>query len=139
MSWQPPRVLFPDVERLICAVLRDALAGRSEPYAADVYVGTTVPNPRPTRMITVRHDGGARLDAALETAQLGINVYAMTETDVNDLTRLTRALLWAAPNGRPITRVDDISGPVAVPNESGQFLRYLTVEATLRGQPLPAS
>lgn len=138
MSWQPPRIIFPDVELLICGLLRDALAGRAEPYAAGVYVGTTVPNPRLPRMITVRHDGGARIDAALETAQLGINVYASTETDVNDLARLTRALLWAAPNGKPLTRVDDVSGPVAVPNESGQFLRYLTVEATLRGEPLSA-
>lgn len=136
MSWQPPRIIFPDVERLICGLLREALTSRPEPYATDVYVGTTVPNPRLPRMLTVRHDGGSRIDAALETAQLGINVYAMTETDVNDLARLTRALLWAAPNGKPITRVDDVSGPVAVPNESGQFLRYLTVEATLRGEQL---
>lgn len=138
MSWQPPRIVFPDVELLVCGLLRQALSSRAETYAADVYVGTTVPNPRPSRIITVRHDGGARLDAALETAQLGINVYAMTETDANDLARLTRALLWAAPNGKPLTRVDDVSGPVAVPNESGQFLRYLTVEATLRGEPLTA-
>lgn len=138
MSWQPPRVVFPDVELLICTLLRQALADRAEPYTTDVYVGTTVPNPRLPRMITVRHDGGARLDAALESAQLGINVYAVTETDVNDLARLTRALLWAAPDGKPLTRVNDVSGPVAVPNESGQFLRYLTLEAVLRGEPLTA-
>lgn len=138
MSWQPPRIIFPDVEMAVCALLRGALGTRTEAYAQDVYIGTTVPNPRLPRMITIRHDGGSRLDGSLELAQLGINVWANVETDVNDLARLTRALLWAAPNGKPITRVDDISGPVAVPDESGQFLRYLTVEATLRGEPLTA-
>ena len=136
MTWQPPRVVFPDVELVLCDRLRDALNTRPEAYAADVYEGTTVPNPRRPRMVTIRRDGGSNVEGLLEAAQVGVNVWAATERDVNDLARLTRALLWATPTGAPITRVDDVSGPIAIADESGQPLRYLTVEVALRGEPL---
>lgn len=136
MTWQPPRVVFPDVELVMTGLLRDALDGRPEPYAADVYVGTTTPSPRRARMITIRRDGGASTDGLLEAAQIGVNVWADTEQDVNDLARLIRALLWAAPNGKPVCRVVDVSGSIAIADDSGQPLRYMTFEVVLRGEPL---
>lgn len=138
MTWQPALVRFPDTELVLCQLLRDALAARTEPYAAEVYVGNTVPNPRRERMVTVRRDGGPRVEGLLEAAQVGVNVWASTEQEVNDLARLVRALLWASPTGKPVCRVNDISGPVAIPDESGQPLRYLTFEITMRGEPLAA-
>lgn len=138
MTWQPPRVVFPDTELVLCEVLRDALGARPEPYATGVYVGNTTPRPRRDRMVTVRRDGGSQVDGLLEAAQVGVNVWATTEQEVNALTRLVRALLWASSTGKPICRVEDISGPVAIPDESGQPLRYLTFEITLRGEPLAA-
>lgn len=136
MTWQPARIVFPDVELTITGLLRNLLATRTEPYAADVYVGTTVPSPRRSRMVTVRHDGGTSVDGLLEAAQIGVNVWADTDQDVNDLARLIRALLWAAPNGKPVCRVVDVSGSIAVADDSGQPLRYLTFEVTLHGEPL---
>jgi len=138
MTWQPPAVVFPDVELVLTGLLRDALATRGEPYAADVYVGTTTPNPRRPRMVTIRRDGGTSIEGLLEAAQVGVNVWADSEQNVNDLARLVRALLWAAPNGKPICRVDDVSGPIAIADDSGQPLRYLTFEITVRGEPLAA-
>lgn len=138
MTWQPPRIVFPDVELTLTGLLRELLEGRAEPYAADVYVGTTIPNPRRERMIIIRRDGGTSIEGLLEAAQVGINVWADTEQNVNDLTRLMRALLWAAPNGKPVCRVEDVSGSIAIADDSGQPLRYLTFEVTLRGTPLAA-
>lgn len=138
MTWQPPAVVFPDVELTLTGLLRDALEDRAESYAADVYVGTTVPSPRRERMIIVRHDGGTAIEGLLTAAQVGINVWAETEQNVNDLARLMRALLWAAPNGKPICRVDVVSDSIAIADDSGQPLRYLTFEVTLRGSPLAA-
>jgi len=141
MTWQPPQVVFPDTELVLCEQLRAALGTRTEPYATEVYVGNTTPNPRRPRMVTVRRDGGPRVEGLLEAAQVGVNVWADTEQNVNDLARLVRGLLWVLPAGlwaadQPICRVDDISGPVAIADDSGQPLRYLTFEITLRGEPL---
>ena len=138
MTWQPPQIVFPDTELVLCALLRDALATRAEPYATEVYVGTTVPNPRRARMVTIRRDGGPRVDGVLEAAQVGVNVWAEDELAVNGLAQLVRALLWALPTGAPLCRVDDISGPVAIADDSDQPLRYLTFEITVRGEPLVA-
>lgn len=136
MTWQPPGVVFPDAELVVTGLLRELLATRTEPYAADVYVGTKVPNPRRARMVTIRRDGGAPVDGLLEAVQVGINVWADTEQNVNDLARLVSALLWAAPDGKPVCRVDVISGAIAIADESGQPLRYQTFEITLRGEQL---
>lgn len=136
MTWQPPQVVFPDTELLLTGLLRQALAARPEPYAADVYVGNTVPNPRRSRMVTIRRDGGIVTEGLLDAAQVGVNVWAETDQDANDLARLVRALLWASPDGKPITRVEDISGPVSIADDSGQPLRYLTFEVWSRGEPL---
>ena len=138
MTWQPPQIVFPDTELVLCTLLREALATRAEPYATEVYVGTTVPNPRRSRMVTIRRDGGPRVDGVLEAAQVGVNVWAEDELAVNGLAQLVRALLWALPTGTPLCRVDDISGPVAIADDSDQPLRYLTFEITVRGEPLVA-
>lgn len=136
MTWQPPQVVFPDTELLLCGLLRQALAERPEPYAADVYVGNTTPNPRRSRMVTIRRDGGIVTEGLLDNAQVGVNVWGDTEQNVNDLARLVRALLWSIPDGKPICRVEDISGPVSIADDSGQPLRYLTFEVWCRGEPM---
>ena len=136
MTWQPPAVRFPDTELVLTGLLRDALDARPEPYAADVYVGTKVPDPRRARMVTIRRDGGLVTEGLLEDAQVGVNVWASSEQEVNDLARLVHALLWAAPDGKPVCRVLTVSGPIAIADESGQPLRYLTFEVRLRGEPL---
>ena len=129
-------VVFPDVELTITDLLGDLLADRREPYAADVYVGTTVPDPRRPRMVIVRRGDGRRTAVVLEAVEVGVDVWAESERDVIDLTELVRALLWAAPTGRPICRVADLAGPVRVEDESDQPRRHVAFEVTQRGTPL---
>lgn len=133
---QPAAILFPDVELVFTDYLRTALAGRPEAYASGVFVSNAVPNPRRDRMVIVRRDGGPRTSTTLEAARVAVRVWASTDRDANDLARLVRALLWAMPDGDPVTAVRDLSGPSAVPDASGQPLRFLTVEAVVRGSDL---
>jgi hypothetical protein len=129
-----PLVMFPDVELTVTSYLRGALAARSEAYVTGVKVDNRVPNPRPARLVTVRRDGGPRLDAVRESARIGVNVWAGSEQDVTDLTRLVRALLWSAPTGAPVCRVNELSGPSPIPDD--QPRRYMTFELIIRGANL---
>lgn len=133
---QPSAVMFPDVLLWATGYLRDALGARLEPYAANVHVGTSMPTKRPKRAVILRRDGGPKLDPARESARLSVQVWGGTEQDVNDLTRLVRALLWAAPNGEPVVRVDDSAGPSTIVDESAQPGRYMTFDVIVRGTPL---
>lgn len=136
-----PVVLFDDLEMWATGVLRTALVARSEPYTDDVYVGrdkplnavTGEPENRP-RMVTIRRDGGPRDGTApFETARVGVNVWAETDPDANDLARMTAALLWASPDGDPVTRVSIVSGPSVIDDPSRQPRRYITAELRARG------
>lgn len=131
-----PAVVFPDVELWATAYLRAALSGRPESYAANVFVSNAVPSTRRDRMVVVRRDGGPRLDVAREAARLSVRVWAKSEQDVSNLTQLVRALLWASPNGDPVLKVSDLSGPSPVADESGQPLRVFTLEVLVRGTVL---
>lgn len=129
-----PLVAFPDVELWAAGYLRTALAARTEPYAAGVFVSNAVPSTRRDRMVIVRRDGGPRLDAVREVARLGVNVWGSTEQEVTDLTRLVRALLWAAPDGKPVCKAVENSGPSSIPD--AQPRRFMTFELTVRGSDL---
>jgi hypothetical protein len=129
-----PVVIFDDIELWATGVLRSALGARSEPYTDNVYVSNTVPDPRRDRMVIVRRDGGGRLDAIREAPRLGINVWATTEQDATDLGRMVAALLWASPDGDPVSKVTVTGGPYPVPDESTQFLRYITAELISHGR-----
>lgn len=128
-----PVVLFDDIELWATGALRAALAARSEPYTDDVYVSNKVPTVRRNRMVIVRRDGGGRLDVVREAPRLGINVWAKTEQDANDLGRLVAALLWAAPDGDPVSRVTVTGGPYPVADDT-DFLRYITAEVISHGR-----
>jgi hypothetical protein len=135
---QPPVIVFPDVELWACDYLKTALAARPESFADTVYVGVKVPDPRRDRMVIVRRDGGPRLDTVREAARLGVRVWATSEQDATDLARLVRALMWMAPDGSPVCRVNDLSGPSPVADESKQPLRFFSLELIVRGAPLDA-
>ena len=126
-----PVVLMPDVELWAVEWLRAALAARSEPYASGVTVVTKVPASIPSRLVQVRRDGGARIDVARDNPRLTVNVWADTEADVSDLAGLVRALLWSAPDGDPVCRVVELSGPSPIADTKPR--RFMTFELITRG------
>ena len=140
-----PVVLFDDLELWATGALRTALAARAEPYTDDVYVSNDKPlNPttgepenRP-RMVTIRRDGGPRdAVAPLETARVGVNVWAETDQDANDLARMTAALLWSLPDGYPVVKVTINSGPSVIDDPSKQPRRFITAELRAKGTDSP--
>lgn len=145
MPWQPTPLLFPDVELVLTAYLRSALAGRPESYAQDVYVSNRVPHPRRDRMVIIRRDGGSG-DGLFDAARVSFRVWAgvplrtgghgPNEKAATDLSRLVNALLRAAPNGNPIVRVVPQSGPTPVPDDSEQSLRYSVADVYTRAANL---
>lgn len=144
MTLQPIAILFPDSELWATGLLRTALAARSETYASGVYVGNRRPSADewkaahpstayPVRMATVRRDGGAS-DGLFDRPRLGVNVWAGTEQDCADLTRLVVALFFVAPGDGVCVSLRQVGGPSPIPD--AQPRRFMTFEATLRGTAL---
>lgn len=129
-----PVVIHDDIELWATARIRALLATRSEPYAMNVYVSNTTPSARRDRMVIIRRDGGGRLDAVREAPRLGINVWAKTEQDANNLGRMVAALLAASPDGNPVSRVTITGGPYAVEESSTHEVRYITAEVISKGR-----
>lgn len=130
-----PAIIWPDVEAAVISALSTALTARAEPFAADVTVTRTVPDPRPERLVVVRDDGGPALGDVRALVRLGVNVWAATDEDAADLANLVVALVQALPDGAPVIRSVP-SRPYAIADPSGQPLRYFTAELVIRGTGL---
>ena len=132
-----PLVVMPDVELWAYNYLDSALRGRSEPYAtATVDIKPPPATNLPDRIVWVRRDGGPRLDVVREAPRLTVNVMCKAEQDATDLARLVAALMWAAPDGEPVLKVTQLSGPTPVDDPSKRPRRYMTFELDVRGQQL---
>lgn len=122
---------FDDTELWLTGWLRSKLTARPESVTTGAVVTNTVPNPRPPRLVQVRRDGGPKVNAMQEVARVGVNVWAATEADCADLTRLTRAILSGAAGQGPVRRVTEISGPSPIPDTTPR--RYFVVELLIHG------
>lgn len=132
MPWQPTALLFPDVETIVPARLRTLLAARS---VTDVFVGRDVPTPRRPRMLTVNRDGG-NVTGERDRARVRVRVWDETDAAANDLAALVVALAPLMADGAPILRVQHLSGPYEIPDDSGQPCRYLLFQIDTRGEAL---
>lgn len=128
-----PVVIFDDIEAWTVGKLDAALAARDESYAQDVTVATEVPEERTARMVIVRRDGGGR-GVVLEQPRLGVRVFAESEIEAGDLARLASALLWASPDGHPVSKVTITGGPYRVADPSTAALYYFTAELVSKGR-----
>lgn len=127
-----PVIASPDVVLWFTTWLRAQLAARGEAVAGGVFVSDETPNPRKTRMVIIRRDGGFRRDHILEDPSVGVNVWAATKKDCSDLARLVQALMVSAEAEGPIVTVDSVFGPSTIPDDSGQPRRYMTFDVTVR-------
>ena len=131
-----PVILFPNIELWATAALRAMLVARTESYTDGVYVSNKVPNPRRDRMVIVRRDGGPRLDMVREAPRLGIRVWDLNDQDATDLALMANALLCASPDGLPVCKVTQQSGPSWTTDESDLPILYSTFELIVKGQQL---
>jgi hypothetical protein len=116
--------VFDDAQSASAAVLRTALAGRGEAFAADVTVGTKVPTSRAPedvfRYVMVRKDSDVP-HSSMANARVTLRVTCWHEDDdqAHDLAMLCQGLLLVhsgpvirgvRPGTGPLPAVDDVSG-----------------------------
>lgn len=132
-------VIFPDPEKTIVSGLVAALEARTEPVASGVYVATKMPPaslvPYPSKIVTIRSDGGPKLDEVRQFIRIGVNVYADTYADASELAYLVDALAEDL-RGEQIKMVTTVLSPTRVPEDSEQEHRYLTWEIITKGSTL---
>jgi hypothetical protein len=133
-----PLAVFPDVQSSGAAILRDALAGRAEPYAEDAAVGTRVPGDRSPETPHLPYVM-VRLDTALPHGSMAnvrctlrVTVWHVDADQAHDLAQLCQGLL-IAHNGTVLRSIRPATGPLSATDPaSGIDLSTLTVTVNAR-------
>jgi hypothetical protein len=129
-------VIFPDIEKVLVASFKTTLQGRSEPYAQNVIVSTVKPapdvSPYPSRIITIRADGGTELDYVRKQERVSITIWADTYSDASSLARLVEALVKGM-TGEAIKLVEINLSPVRLDEAGPQECRYITIQCVTKG------
>lgn len=121
-------IKFPDVELLLTGYLRQHLGPA-------VYVGRKVPDQHEPRMVTVRRQGGEAFSRFMDRARIGVNVWAPTDREANDLASTVRALLHKA-SGEGLIKNLRSQGPAEVDSDIPLPHRYFTAEFHVKGAAL---
>ena len=129
-TWQPSSLLPRDSEATVGLWLHDALTAEGE---AGVIVSNVVPQPRPGRAVIINRDGGA-WDGLIDRPRLRFRVYDASNEAAVNLARTVIRLLPQLVTDGIATRVQHLSGPLDVTDESEQPQMYLLVEIHLRGE-----
>lgn len=109
-------IIYPPTTGKLCAVLRAALTASPLAYASGVTVGPELPATKTARMVTVRDDSGPD-DGVQTRRRQGVNVWASTPGDAENLALLCMAIFRACPDGKPITATDSFSGPFSIADD----------------------
>jgi hypothetical protein len=128
--------IFPDIEKLMVARINAGLAASTDPVADNVLVSVSKPSadetPYPSKIITVRSDGGAELARNLTRSEMiGVNVWATTFNDATTLARITESFIRHSASGE-IKLVETTMSPVRVDNDGPQEQRYMTFRITTK-------
>ena len=136
-------IIHDDLELWLTGWLRSQLAARTEPVCRDVKVVNKVPaGVLPPRLVVVRYDGSSVEELHVDSAAVGVTIYAGTKAlpkDANDLARIVRALIGDSARvepGNPVAAVTASNGPIPVADEGERAVRYLTFELAVVGSAL---
>lgn len=136
-------IIHADLELWLAGWLRTQLAERPEAVCQGVTVNNKEPSGTlPAKLIVVRYDGSSVEELHVDSASVGVTVYAGTKAlpkDANDLARMVRALIGDSARvepGNPVAAVTASNGPIPVAYEGTQAVRYLTFELAVVGSPL---
>lgn len=136
-------IIHDDLELWLTGWLRARLAERPESVCAGVKVDNKEPTGTlPPKLIVVRYDGSSVEELHVDSAAVGVTVYAGTKAlpkDANDLARIVRALIGDSARvepGNPVAAVTASNGAIPVPYEGTHAVRYLTFELTVVGSAL---
>jgi hypothetical protein len=134
-------LVFKDSQAAGAGVLRTALAGRPEPFAADATVGTRVPPSRSPeeqfRYVLVRKDGDApHSSMAMSRVLLRVTVWHEDADQAHDLAMLCQGLL-VCHDGSVLSAVRPNGGPLpGTDPDSGVDLSTFTVRVNVRADVL---
>lgn len=127
-------IAFPDAEDLLVQYLGAELAARGE----SAMVHTQIPISRPDRFVVLPRVGGARRNLVVDSPTIAVECWGNTAESAYGLCRMVRALLGGLVgrivNGVQFYRVDELGGPVNLPDPVSHQSRYtMTVSLSLRG------
>lgn len=106
-------VRFPGTDGVLVSALRAGLVARSW---AGVTVSQKLPATKTARMVTVRNDGGLQ-DRSTQNRAYGINVWADSSVDAENIALDCMADLRVLPTGSPFAATGEFSGPYEVPED----------------------
>lgn len=136
-------IIHADLELWLTGWLRAQLAARPEAVCQGVKVDNKVPaGTLPPKLVVVRYDGSSVEELHVDSASVGVTVYAGTKVlpkDANDLARIVRALIGDSARvepGNPVAAVTGSNGPIPVADEGEKAVRYLTFELAVVGSAL---
>lgn len=127
--------IYPDLESVLVAKLKALFTASTRPITNDVTISTKKPpsdvKPYPTKIVTVRADGGPDLERNIMREEaIGVNIYASTYKNANELALTTDAFLRQI-NGSGIQLIENLLSPVRVDNprdeEEQRFMTYSVV------------
>ncbi|KRE72585.1 hypothetical protein [Arthrobacter sp. Soil762] len=145
-------VIHSDVELFLTGHIRARLAAiaadGASPHSAladGVFVSDRFPDPRRSKAVVVRDDGGPTTGLNTRETTVGITVLAGDDptngTEVSSLALLVQAIVAgsaAVEAGNPVAVVRSTAGPFKVREDSGQPRRYFTADLGLTGQAFTA-
>lgn len=136
-------IIHEDLELFLTGWLRAQLSARPEAVCQGVKVDNKVPaGVLPSKLVVVRYDGSSVEELHVDSASVGVTVYAGTKAlpkDANDLARIVRALIGDSARvepGNPVAAVTASNGPIPVADEGEKAVRYLTFELAVVGSAL---
>lgn len=119
-------VIYDDVEMLLTQRLRA--------YGLAGYIGNTYPNNTThNTVIRVIREGGRRKNQFVETARVGISVFAKTDKEATDLALRVRAVMESLGDDRPFGRVHP-QGISTIATDTGFKQRYFVADIDLVGK-----
>lgn len=119
-------VAAPDVEAALVAHIRSALAARD----ASAHVATTVPNPRPNRLIRVTRKGGPRRNIVTDSPLVVVEAWDVDTVAAFNLGSLVEAIVLASDgffigtNSVWVNDVESVGGLSFFPDPDTAFPRY---------------
>ncbi|MBT2473309.1 hypothetical protein J7E68_01635 [Microbacterium sp. ISL-103] len=136
-------IIHADLELWLTGWLRAQLAARPEAVCQGVTVNNKEPaGTLPSKLVVVRYDGSSVEELHVDSASVGVTIYAGTKAlpkDANDLARIVRALIGDSARvepGNPVAAVTASNGPIPVADAGEKAVRYLTFELAVVGSPL---
>lgn len=128
--------IFPDIEKLMVARIKDGLLASSDPVASNVLVSVSKPPadeiPYPSKIVTVRSDGAVQLARNLTRSEMiGVNVWTESFSDGAKLSQIVDSLIRDCAAGE-IKLVETTMSSVRVDNDGPQEQRYMTFRITTK-------